>query len=410
MRYDVIVAGAGPAGSTAARECAARGLSVLLLDKATFPRDKPCGGGVTVRTANLLPFPVAPVTERVAHGVSFSLRQSGAFVRRTPEPLVYLVQRRRLDAYLVERAVTAGAELRERSPIQEVTPRPTGVEVRAGDVTFTADALVAADGAHSRTARLAGIRTDRWLAFALEGNITPSADVAARWADLLALDLGGMPGGYGWLFPKGDHLNIGVGGWATAGPTLRARLDELTRGYGLDPAQLWGLRGHPLPVRRPDAPLASGRVLLVGDAAGLVDPFGYEGIYAAVWSGKAAARHLATELDKPSPDFQPYAQEIASGLLPDIRAGHEIRDLFHLIPSVVVAAMRRTPWLWLAFCGVLRGEIGYADVRTNLGPLSPAFRLALTAMRTVPPLRHRTGPPERNGRETVAREPAMASP
>src|SRR5579884_1979732 len=105
MRYDVVVVGAGPAGSTAARECAQRGLSVLLLDRAEFPRDKPCGGGVNVRTARLLPFDIAPVTERTIFGLRVSVKGGGAFDRLSEEPLSYLTQRRRLDAFLMEKAI-----------------------------------------------------------------------------------------------------------------------------------------------------------------------------------------------------------------------------------------------------------------------------------------------------------------
>jgi flavin-dependent dehydrogenase len=115
MTYDVIVVGAGPAGSTAARECAAAGLSTLLLDKAAFPRDKPCGGGVNLRTARLLPFDLTPVTERVAMGIVFSLRGAPAFMRTSTHPLTYLTERRRLDAFLVEQAIAARAPQSGRS-------------------------------------------------------------------------------------------------------------------------------------------------------------------------------------------------------------------------------------------------------------------------------------------------------
>src|SRR5437588_195986 len=111
--FDVIVVGGGPAGSTAAREAAAGGARVLLLDRAAFPREKPCGGGVNGRAANLLPFDLAPVVERTVTGVHFSLRLGGDFTRRYDRPLTYMTQRSRLDAFLVERAVSAGAVLHE---------------------------------------------------------------------------------------------------------------------------------------------------------------------------------------------------------------------------------------------------------------------------------------------------------
>src|SRR6266481_1397216 len=120
MTYDLIVVGGGPGGSTAAREAAAAGARVLLLEKAAFPRDKPCGGGVNLRAAKLLPFDLAPVTERTITGVHFSLRMHGGFTRRFPGTLTYMTQRSRLDHFLVEQAVTAGAELREREPVRAI--------------------------------------------------------------------------------------------------------------------------------------------------------------------------------------------------------------------------------------------------------------------------------------------------
>lgn len=177
----MVVAGAGPAGSTAARECAARGLRVLLLDRATFPRDKPCGGGVNVRAARLLPFDLAPVVERVAFGMRFSLRQAGRFVRYSREPLTYLTQQSRLDTFLVERAVAAGAVFRERAPVRGVERYPAHVVVQAGAVAVCGRAA----GAH-RAAYLAGSAPDL-LGYAreVEGEFAADLRVAARLHDLI---------------------------------------------------------------------------------------------------------------------------------------------------------------------------------------------------------------------------------
>lgn len=196
MRHDVIVVGGGPAGSTTARECAARDLSVLLLDKAQFPRDKPCGGGVTVRAARLLPFDLGPVTERTIRGIEWSLRQRGAFRRHGSAPLVYLTQRCHLDRFLLERALGAGATLRERAPIGTVERNTSGVVVRAGGEALSGRVLVAADGANDRTSALAGLGVPRWMAVALKANITPPGGIAPRWQDVFAMDLGLLPQGY----------------------------------------------------------------------------------------------------------------------------------------------------------------------------------------------------------------------
>ena len=382
-RYDVIVAGAGPAGSTAARECACRGLSVLLLDRAAFPRDKPCGGGVNVRAARLLPFDLDPVIERTATGVRFSVKLSGSFDRSYPTSLTHMTQRSRLDTFLVERAVEAGAVLRERSAVRDVERQNDHVVVRAGAEVFEGRTLVAADGANGPTARLAGISVDGRMGIALEANVTDGG-AAGAWRSMIGLDLGSTPGGYGWLFPRADHVNIGVGGWLHAAPTLRARLDRVARFYGLDHAVMWNVRGHHLPVRRPGSPLVSGNLLLVGDAAGLLDPLTGEGIHAAIWSGQAAARHLAAFLSAQIPDLQPYAREVEGTLGADLAIASWLHRVIDRFPGVFVALVERQATAWQLVCEILRGDETYAGyvrrfswfvaarryVRSSLGMIS----------------------------------------
>src|SRR5213080_3348403 len=108
--YDVAIVGGGPAGSAAAYRLADAGASVLLVDRATFPRDKPCGGGVTGRAARLLPFSIEPVVEDVIDGLQCRLRYGPHFEGAAHAPLALMTQRRRLDHFLLERAAEAGAE------------------------------------------------------------------------------------------------------------------------------------------------------------------------------------------------------------------------------------------------------------------------------------------------------------
>src|SRR3954462_11560539 len=214
--YDAIVVGAGPAGSTCAYRLSSAGASVLLLDKARFPRDKPCGGGVTIRALEQLPFGIDPVVEGVVDRFELRLRPRRGFSRTAPKPLALMTQRRRLDAYLVEQAVAAGAELREGVRVTDV--REDGV----GD--DSARVLIGAAGATGVTARSLGLRTDREHGVALEGNLANEHVDAERYAHRLVLEFGTVPGGYGWVFPKGDHVNLGVGGWEQEGPRLREHL------------------------------------------------------------------------------------------------------------------------------------------------------------------------------------------
>ena len=400
MRYDVIVVGAGPAGSTTARECADHGLSVLLLDKAEFPRDKPCAGAVSIRASKQLPFDMTPVVERVAYDLYFTARQKNGFARHSSEELAYLTQRCHLDTFLAERAVEAGATFRQRAPIKEVEPNGSGFVVRTASESFEGSTLAAADGANGQTARQAGVAVALVHGIALEGNLTPPGGVPSEWASSLGFDLGGSPGGYGWIFPKGDHLNIGIGGWKYIGPSLRARLDELVRFYGYDPADLSGVRGHHLPVRASNSPLSSGNLVLVGDAAGLLDPLTGEGIYAAIWSGRIAAQHLAAFIGGEVPDLDGYQREVERDLGLELMVSRRFHDLLNLIPGSLLGVERRTSVLGGLICRLLRGEQTYVDVMRNHPKLATIVDFVTDLIRVTPYLQRISGlrepaPPER---------------
>lgn len=364
MRYDVIVVGAGPAGSTAARECANRGLTVLMADRARFPRDKPCGGGVNMRTARLLPFDLAPVVERTIRALRVSVKLGESYTRSSDEPLTYMTQRRLLDALLAERAVSAGVIFRDGTLVREVDRGPGTVTVRLGSDRVDGRSLVIADGANGRVGKLAGHEVARDMGIAYEGNISPSV-FPADWSEAFGVDVGSCPGGYGWLFPKGDHVNIGVGGNRSMGPTVRERLDRVTRFYGFDPGDFWGLRGHPLPLRRPGSPVFDGNVLTVGDAAGFVDVLTGEGIYAAVRSGQIAGAHLHRYLDGSVSDLSGYQREIQEALDADLLVSRQLHDIFHLSPRLAAGLLRRSSRMWRVVCNLLTGGLTYSELRSR---------------------------------------------
>ena len=391
MIYDVIVVGAGPAGSSAARECASKGLSVLVLDKAEFPRDKPCGGAVSIRASSLLPFEITPVVERVISRVRFSEHVSKGFERSSPRTLTHLTQRSRLDAYLLERAIASGAILREGSAVRSIDRLPSRTVVRADGQSFEGRTLVAADGANGKTASLAGIDAKLSQGIALEGNISPPGGVPTAWGETMGFDFSGLPGGYGWIFPKDDHLNIGLGGWKHVGPTLRDRLTRLVRMYGFDPSGLWGVRGHHLPVRQRGSPLVDGNVLLIGDAAGLLDPMTAEGIYAAIWSGRRAAGELVSYLSDDVSDLEGYGEAVERELAAEMRIARRFHDVFHLWPGLFVALERRTSLLWKAVELLIRGDQTYLTVKRQLGPVWPMVEFASDLIRVSPPLRRLAG-------------------
>ena len=366
--YDAIIVGAGPAGSTAARLLARGGAKVLMLDRAAFPRDKPCGGGVTNQAARALDIDLAPVIEQTITKAQVSLKLGGAFDREWPEPLSYTTRRSRLDAYLAEQASKAGADFRDASPVREIEAGYGVVTVRSNGDSYRARTLIGADGANGITARSAGLGSDpQRAAVALEANVAAENGLGDRWDSKIAVDLGGIPGGFGWLFPKGDHVNVGVGGWKQVGPTLRSRLSALCSFLEIDESKLTDIRGHHLPLRDRGAPIARGNTLLVGDAAGLVDPLSGEGIHAAFVSGRLASEAVETYLSGEAADLTPYDAAVGRELMPDIELSHKFQAVFQRFPRVSVAVLRFSDRFWGQMCGLARGETTYTQIEARLG-------------------------------------------
>src|SRR5207244_10198032 len=250
-----------PTGSTAAHRRASAAARVLLVEKARFPRDKPCGGGLTMRAVRQLPFSIEPVVEDRITRTRCRLRYGPKIEHQSPRVVCLMTQRRRLDAFLVEQAVAAGVEFRDGVHVavdSETELRVDGRPVEVG-------AVIGADGANGITARSLGLGGAIVNGVALEGNLSYQELPDGAWHGRLVLELGQVPGGYGWSLPKGDHVNVGDGGCAQEGPQLRRHLRLLCEHYGIELRQLSDLRGHRLPMRRPATVLARGRALVIGD-------------------------------------------------------------------------------------------------------------------------------------------------
>ncbi len=363
-RFDALVVGAGPAGSVTAYRLARAGVSVLLVDRARFPRDKPCGGGLTLRAVRELPFSVEPVVEDRVEQFEIRFRYGRGFERATTTPLVLMTQRRRLDAFLAECAAEAGAEFRQgvKVELNGATTKVDGHTVRAGVV-------IGADGANGTTARALGLGGDLGYGVAFEGNV-PYADAGESYRGRMVLELGVIPGGYGWVFPKGDHVNVGVGGWDWTGPTLRDHLARLCEAHSISTDALTNLRGFRLPFRRHKTVLANGRALVVGDAAGLVDPLSGDGMYEGFVSARLAADAiLAGKIDA-------YAASVHDELDALHSASWGAKRALDRFPraSFAVASSRM---IWPAVEQLLSGEA------TDPRGTSPGTRLPLAVLRAL---------------------------
>jgi len=312
MKYDVIVVGAGPAGSTAAKYLAEKGIPVVLIDKDEFPREKPCGGGLPTRVQIRFPY-IKPFIDSVSYGsitYSSSLRYKLDFIRE--KPLLMNVLRKDFDHGLVNLAVKAGATFLAGKTVIDVSIRQNNASVLLDDgQTIEAQAVIGCDGTQSVVADKTNLSKKLealCIALVQEQPLTPKQlDKYFTKKRLVHLFIKAQGiAGYGWMFPKKNCVNIGIGEFQSAIPKSKSKtpLKETYEAFiavlkekGLLPKDfpVENLKGAILPIFPLENTYGT-RVILCGDAAGFVNPISGEGIYYAMASGQIAANVIADGL------------------------------------------------------------------------------------------------------------------
>jgi len=362
---DVAVVGAGPAGATAARELAAGGARVVLIERSVLPRYKSCAGGIPLRTAAILPFALDGVIEDRVRGLNVSYRGVSQFTRRSREPFALMVMRDRFDNLLAEQAAAAGATVLAGAPVTAIEREGGGFTVRASANQVRARYLIGADGANSVVARATGLGVGLAQSVALEAEVCAPHASLDRWRGTVNVDFGYQPWGYGWVFPKARRLSIGLVLPRGAGADLRGHLRVYLARLGLGDAEVERVVGHKLLFRRGAEPIAGDGVLLAGDAAGLADEFTEEGIFYAIRSGQLAATAVARALRDGTSSLRGYERLVDCRLMPELRAARLIAVLFYGVlrraPRAMLALSRRVGYFWDAFFRVQQGVTGYDD-------------------------------------------------
>jgi geranylgeranyl reductase family protein len=367
--YDVIVAGAGPGGAAAAYFLGESGRRVLVLEKERLPRYKACGGGLSAALLAQFPFSFEPVYESRVTAFAYCLRGE-AVVIPLPESPMRMVMRAEFDSFLLAHA---RAEVRPGCAVRSVRETADRVEVTtAGGETFTAPFLIGADGANSAVARSLGWRRGKAPGAALEAEVAVPADVYARFAARPTLFFGDVRLGYLWVFPKRNHLSVGIGALLPKPGLLQQKLRAVMAREGID---LRGapLHGHPLPFNWRPSRVASRRILLAGDAAGLTDPLSGEGIRQAITSGRLAAEMILA--GRPQDYAALVERRVGSARWPSLA----LAGLFYLLPDFCFALGACNPIATRAFTDLLAERIGSVELLVRLFGTLPLFLVTETA-------------------------------
>ena len=373
IHVDAAVVGLGPAGSTALRLLASAGISCIGIDRSHFPRNKPCGGGVSARTLPLLPPGLLDeVPHQITSGISLTYRGGPSQNQDFGQPIAYQVRRDQFDACLLDAARRAGGQV--MTGVETVSARREGREfvILTGHRVIRARCIFAADGATSRILRDLDPESSRHVR---ENPSLRPFTSAEAFGDLrnpiddrhVGIDLGLVSGGYAWSFPKKDSSwGLGVAGFL--GPLANPRgefaryLESRQATVGKAEVLTW-----PLPNYRS---VRHGRIsglFLVGDAGGILDPFLGEGIYYAILSATRGAEALIHELSRKdiAPETaaglasQAYARFVKETLWPDFAQGARLAQVLYRFPGFFFRVTRRHPGLLALYASILTGKHDY---------------------------------------------------
>ncbi len=368
LTADIIIVGAGPAGSLAAYQLASLGYQVLILDQHSFPRYKPCGGGIPLRTLSEMPFDLTPALEFLAVGGMVSYQGTPRLRKKLDGEFAWLAMRDRMDAFLLDQARQAGANVHLGARVTQIEEQTEQVAVLTENETFFAKYLIGADGVNSITARSLNLLPNRQTGVALEAEIAVPQAAREELGVYALFDFGALPHGYGWIFPKRDHLSVGV--FQAENRKNQAIKEHLMRFIdcqpGLHQHEILHLQGHRIPLGGQSEQLHTTRCLLVGDAANLADPWLGEGIFYAVRSANLAAQVLTHAMQNSSANLSEYTRLIDDEIIQDFKYSRRIGQIVYRIPRLATTLISRSPVMQRDVFINIRGDLSFQQLWKQL--------------------------------------------
>jgi geranylgeranyl reductase family protein len=378
--YDAIIVGLGPGGSVAARTLARHGMRVLAFEKMQMPRYKPCGGALSTRVHRVLDDDLCDVIETNVYGSAFTFCGAERFSARFHKPVVHMVMRPQFDHMLSQSARDAGAEIRQKERVRSIQPGDAEVEVSTSRGVYRAAWLIGADGASSLVRRYVTQQRHADPIAGLEAEITPEHQIVQQYTEEVTLDFGAMPHGYSWIFPKREHLSVGTAGAFRQVPHPRHFYGQFLDHEGLGRWTDEKVHGHIIPIHLGGSiDVQRGRVILVGDAARLVDPFLGEGIYYAIKSAHIASQALLDAGSQALTAGMVYEERLRTQVVTELHTALKVARLLYCFPHYGYYLFKTHPVLidryFQVLCGDMNLDVFYRALRrTALGNLLRSTR------------------------------------
>ncbi|WP_320171487.1 geranylgeranyl reductase family protein [Maridesulfovibrio sp.] len=340
-KFDVVIAGGGPSGSTAAYILARKGFRVALIDKAEFPRKKLCGGLITHKTVTLL--------DKIYGCGAATLHEKGLIRFESPEYSINyrdhnirdaessipfrFIDRVDFDYFLLQKAAEAGAHIFTGEEITDCNYRDAEVKTASRRI-YKGQYLLGTDGVNSTIRRFLPYDKKKWRSdMAATIEIIFNAEDFPRRITRPELYIGYLRAGYIWVFPAGDKVVTGIGALSRCTVDFKSTFMNFLRSQGVANPEALPMRGFPLPYGNYMKNPCFGRTLLAGDAAGIVEPLFGEGIFYALQSGRYAAESLARGLSENRNPEKFYLERLEKYVYPELKYSNRLRwALFYSQP------------------------------------------------------------------------------
>lgn len=361
--YDCIIVGAGPAGGTAAYHLAKRGRSVLVIEKESLPRYKPCGGGVSPAIAKWFDFDFSPAISVKVNTIRYTWKMDDPVQAElhAPEPM-WMVRRDIFDHFLVQQAQKQGAELRDKTEVTGIEFKSDRWQVKTANEVLEGRYLIAADGAKGPMAKWLGFKErKRRLGGALEAEAPAKVDDT----HIAHFEFGMVKNGYIWNFPKADGYSIGIGTFRGGeGQDFKQILGEYATLFGID-VKSCRQYGHPLCLWDGTQQLHTQNAILAGEAACVVDPFTAEGIRPSIFTGVKAAAAIDSAIAGNPNALAEYSETINAEWGNDMAWAQKLAGVFYRVPGIGYKVGVKRPSATQRMGQILCGELGYSDVATR---------------------------------------------